>query len=641
MLFFFIVDAARIGWAWVTVQGAARAGARYASTGQSNCQDPPNRLDCIVDTVFNYMDTLKLHDDPQAPWGTDSAYRIEIWGVDENNQGPWPDYPGAPGKPVVVRAYHWVPIITPFFKPIRDNIPVYGQVTTVNEMFDSLGGSSAGIGLPPPLPPLPPAQPTATFTPTPSPTYTPTPTPTLTASLTPTASSTPAPTICFTHFEGLLLAGDASAAVTGNLDVPPSGVKLYDLSETATPGAARFIGAGTLDGGALGHDCLGFVSAPVSPTLQAHHLILVSNDFDGSWDTELVLPGTVTPTPTPTSTPTSTPSPTPTATPIAPYIRLNPACGFGAQVRFAVEGYNWNDPANAVNLFWIEEGGSPELQTIIPVGHPPDFIRPWTFSNVGTGIHTVEARSGGTIETATFEVPCDNPTDLVIGDPTVLNPPTAEHEPFQVQVVITNTGYIDTNQQFFIDVFLDPSEIYTDTIPLYQSDGYAAVASLAGGSTKTIIVSVPYGFESSANVNREVWVMIDSLEQIDELHEWNNIGGPTYITGLTASTPPTPTPAPSGSESVSGLVRTVPGGPTIPQARAQVWLVNSSSVAVASTFSGLDAFYQFTNVEAGTYSIFACIQIENSVYVGNRIGVIPTDPLADVFMTLNVAGCPY
>jgi hypothetical protein len=280
MLMFFIVDAARIGWAWVTVQGAARAGARYASTGQSNCETPPNRLNCVIDTVYNYMDTLNLHDDPQAPWGTDNGYRIEVWGVDENNQGPWPDYPGAPGKPVVVRAYHWVPIITPFFKPIRDNIPVFGQVTIVNELFDSLGGASAGIGLPPPLPPIPPAQPTATFTPTPSPTNTPTETPTSTPTLTPTPSDTPETTRCDTHFEGILLADDASAPITGHLDAPPSGIKIFDLSETATPGAARLIGTASLAADA-GHDCEGFVTSPVSPTLQANHVILVSNDLDG------------------------------------------------------------------------------------------------------------------------------------------------------------------------------------------------------------------------------------------------------------------------------------------------------------------------------------------------------------------------
>ncbi len=38
-----IIDAGRISWALVTVQSAARAGARYAGSGNSGCQNPPDR----------------------------------------------------------------------------------------------------------------------------------------------------------------------------------------------------------------------------------------------------------------------------------------------------------------------------------------------------------------------------------------------------------------------------------------------------------------------------------------------------------------------------------------------------------------------------------------------------------------------
>lgn len=641
MLMFFIIDAGRIGWAWVTVQGAARAGARYASTGNGGCRTPPDRLECVKETTFDYMDTLPLHEDPEAPWATNTAYRIEVWGVDANNQGPWFDNPGAPGKPVVVRAYYWVPIVTPFFRPIRENIPVFGQVTITNELFDSLGGASAGVGLPPPMPPLPPAQPTPTFTPTPTPSLTPTASPTITPTLTPVPSQTLIPTRCDTHFDKPLVLDETFAAVSGNLDSPPSGVTLYDLSETATPGAPRLIGTGSLNGPIAGHDCLGFDVSSVSPPLQVDHVILVSNDTDASWDTEIVLPGTPTPTPMPTPSQTPTSSPTPTATPTGPYIRLDPICGFGTQVRMAVEGYNWTDSASPINLFWIEDGASPQLETIIPAGHPADFVRFWQFANVSTGVHTVEARSGSTVQTATFEVPCANPTDLIISDPVITNPPTEEQDPFEVMVAITNTGSIDASQQFFVDVFLDPSVVYTNTIPLEESDGYLAVNGLGSGASKTLTITVPFGFSGGASDPREVWSMVDTLEQHDELHESNNIGGPTYLSGLPSSPPYTPTPAPAGSELVSGIVRAVFGGPASPQIRAQVWLVNDSSVVVSTTFSDRDAYYQFNNIEAGTYSVWACVPLDNKVFVGSRTGIVPTDPLVDIFMVEDVAGCPY
>ncbi|MFN2187184.1 MAG: TadE/TadG family type IV pilus assembly protein, partial [Candidatus Promineifilaceae bacterium] len=328
MLMFFIVDMARVGWAWVTVQGAARAGARYASTGNASCQDPPSRIDCVIDAAFNYMDTLKLADDPEATWGSDNAYRIEIWGIDENGDGPIYHYPGAAGKPVVVRTYYWVPIITPFFKPIKENIPVFGQVTVTNELFDSMGGASAGVGLPPPAPPIPTAGPTSTFTPTPTNTPTITPTNTIEPTDTP-----PAPT-CDTRFETFLIAGDAFVNVTGE---PNTDVEIYDISEVPI-----FLGTGALMVDP-GHECEGFVTVPVSPTLIAGNIISVVNTFDGSWDTDTVLSGSPTATPEP---PTPTHTPTPTATPIVPYLMLEPSCSFAGDVIFKVEGHNWLDSAS-------------------------------------------------------------------------------------------------------------------------------------------------------------------------------------------------------------------------------------------------------------------------------------------------------
>jgi hypothetical protein len=49
LLIFGIIDCARMMQSYVTIQGAAREGARYAVTGRSDCDaSSPSRYDCIV-----------------------------------------------------------------------------------------------------------------------------------------------------------------------------------------------------------------------------------------------------------------------------------------------------------------------------------------------------------------------------------------------------------------------------------------------------------------------------------------------------------------------------------------------------------------------------------------------------------------
>ncbi|RMG93362.1 MAG: pilus assembly protein, partial [Chloroflexi bacterium] len=182
MIIFFIVEASRILWAWVTVQNAAREGARYAITGRFEGPDCPTqslpkftdrcndlRVASIIAVAHQNLSGLPLNEQ-SGQFEDDNYYNIEVWGVDEFGQLQ-PNFGGIPNNPVVVRVYYRVPIITPFFRPIRESIPVFGQVTMTNESFGQLGGANAGVGVPPPLPPLP--------TPgvTPSPTFTPTITP--------------------------------------------------------------------------------------------------------------------------------------------------------------------------------------------------------------------------------------------------------------------------------------------------------------------------------------------------------------------------------------------------------------------------------------------------------------------------------
>ncbi|HZD11127.1 MAG TPA: TadE family protein, partial [Candidatus Binatia bacterium] len=124
---FLLLEAGRVMWAWVTVQSAARDGARYAITGQDRCEPGYDRLDCVITTTYKALSTLPLNRHPDAVYEDDNYYLIEVFGVDQTGQLV-PGYPGDPGQPVVVRVTYRVPIITPLFRPIRQSLPVFGQV---------------------------------------------------------------------------------------------------------------------------------------------------------------------------------------------------------------------------------------------------------------------------------------------------------------------------------------------------------------------------------------------------------------------------------------------------------------------------------------------------------------------------------
>ncbi|MCP4361465.1 MAG: pilus assembly protein, partial [Chloroflexi bacterium] len=230
MMMFLIIESARILWAWNTVQHAAREGARYAITGQFDgptcavnfglakfvqgsgrdvCQDL--RVASIINISHSSLTGLPLNE-VSTTFEDDNYYNIEIWGADEFGQLQY-DFAGIPDNPVIVRVTYRVPIITPFFTPIRDSIPVFGQEVLNNESFGSLG-SGQGQPLPPNLQPVP----TPGVTPSPTPSPTPSDTPTSSPTDTPTATATSTPTGLCVEIEGHVLETNDFLFVAGNIN---------------------------------------------------------------------------------------------------------------------------------------------------------------------------------------------------------------------------------------------------------------------------------------------------------------------------------------------------------------------------------------------------------------------------------------
>ncbi len=668
MMIFLIIESGRILWAWNTVQHAAREGARYAITGESegpNCpvgfgldkfvqsnggrnvceltdERPNYRLASIIARVHSQLNSLPLNES-STTFEDDYYYNIEVWGVDDSAQLQY-DNPGRPGLPVVVRVTYQVSIITPFFRPIRTTIPVFGQETLNNEPFGQQSVSTTGNALPPPVPPLP----TPGVTPSPiPPTDTPTPGPSNTPSPTPT--NTPLPR-CDVQFEGYPIAGDNFVNITGDIGTT---VTIIDLTTGRTLGSAQLLDRD-------GHACDGFATISLNETLQEAHLLLAESS-DTSTDTAIVLalPPTNTPTatftPVPTNTPTSTPTTTPTYTPSNPYIILLPSCGTGPNVQFTVLGFNW-DTNEGIVLQW---DGINQL-LIQPNTHNGTFSYTWSFSGVSDGQHEVRAYSTGTgaqfdEDIKYFEVPCSNiptntpepsvtptlsPADLVIYSPPQLisTPPIVAYEPVAFSVVITNIGQTDVNSQFFVDVYLDPTNVYTDNISLNESGGYVAVSSLPGSASRVLTITVPLGFSNSP-ANHQVYGMVDSVRQINEGIETNNISTPLAVNFVTpAAATPTPTATPGGSDTLAGVVQVLTGE-LLPQFRAFVTvrdpgLPGSGIVDVARTdFNG---FYQFANipppVNPGGYIVTACMQIDDTFYFGSRTGIMPPNNVVNIYM---------
>ncbi len=658
MMIFLIIESARILWAWNTVQNAAREGVRYAITGQTEqpdcavdfgepkfvtgarnvCNDL--RVASVIAKTHTHLSGLPLNEVSTA-FEDDEYYNIEVWGVDQNGQLQY-DFAGTPSNPVVVRVTYRVPIITPFFTPILPSIPVVGQETLNNETFGQLGGTGGeGAALPPDLPPVPTPGVTPSPTPSPTPSNTPTPGPTSTSTQTPTFTPTPR---CDVQFEGSAVAGNNFVFVTGDVGI---NVTIINLSTGQT------LGSGTLGGPFDGHACDGFGTIILNPALTSsnigHVLMAVQTGVADNNDTTIVVgvPPTSTPSPTltpiPTNTPSSTPLPTVTNTPSAPYITIAPNCGPGPNIQFNLQGYNW--PTNqSVTLFWQ---GTPQV-TLQANQHTGSFSLTWSFSGVANGTHPVRALSGtnGASSTVNFTVPCSGqptpttpaqtatpvPADLIAVSPPKLisTPPIVAYQPVQFSVAITNTGEVAVENQFFVDIYLDPTTILTDRIPLTESDGYSAVSGLAGGASRVITITSPLGFANNPTTH-QVYGMVDSVLQIPEVSEVNNVTNPLTMNNVTPAATPTPTPNLTGNDEISGVVRALIAT-FLRQFRATVVLIDeSTSSIVATDITDQNGYYQFDNVPPGTYTVQTCIVIDNREYFGFRTGRTPPDPSADIF----------
>lgn len=162
MIIFVVIEAGHLLQANLTVQNAARAGGRYAITGQfeTDCliEDPPcadPRVVSIQSVAEEALSGLSL--DPDAGFEDPGFYLIEVFGADAQGN-LLENSAGMPGRPIIVRVSYRAAILTPLLRPIAETVMVTGQTIMNNERVVQIG--TAGESEAPPVPIPPPIEPT-------------------------------------------------------------------------------------------------------------------------------------------------------------------------------------------------------------------------------------------------------------------------------------------------------------------------------------------------------------------------------------------------------------------------------------------------------------------------------------------------
>ena len=117
--------------------------------------------------------------------------------------------------------------------------------------------------------------------------------------------------------------------------------------------------------------------------------------------------------------------------------------------------------------------------------------------------------------------------DLVITQPEIVS---GQEQLFStavtVGVTVTNNSDITLYNMFFIDLFINPTEVFEDSIPLAESDAFMMLTSLAAGETRFITFTLQNGLPRDAEA---IYAMVDTAQVIEESSEVNNVSAPLEL----------------------------------------------------------------------------------------------------------------
>jgi hypothetical protein len=126
-----IIDFARMFQGWITVQHAAREGARYALTGRSDCDIAgDNRLVCI-----EYQAKKATTGLAGAPDDVDISVRS--WQYPNYAEPPTQGSGGNACDAIEVQVDYDFQMVTPFLSALIGHVPLRGSDRVLNEPFGS------------------------------------------------------------------------------------------------------------------------------------------------------------------------------------------------------------------------------------------------------------------------------------------------------------------------------------------------------------------------------------------------------------------------------------------------------------------------------------------------------------------------
>lgn len=133
LMIFGIVDLSRAFQAYVTIQEAARGGARYAVTGRIDCTGIPiqNRSNCIVQAVDVRVKDLNEH--------SAVATSFRKWTYPAYADPPTENDAGQQCDAVEVEVTYTYHPVTPIINRLIANVPMDAKERLVNEPFGTCG----------------------------------------------------------------------------------------------------------------------------------------------------------------------------------------------------------------------------------------------------------------------------------------------------------------------------------------------------------------------------------------------------------------------------------------------------------------------------------------------------------------------
>lgn len=233
------------------------------------------------------------------------------------------------------------------------------------------------------------------------------------------------------------------------------------------------------------------------------------------------------------------------------------------------------------------------------------------------------------------------PANLIIGRPILIStPPIIMREPLEFEVVITNTGEVDINYPFTVEISLAPTPENRDVSQIT----YSTVASLGGQESLELQIVSNAGFRYTTYGSHPptYWAIVDVADQILEpdQNRYNNYSpSPDQsVQVATRESPWEPTATPDGHFEFNGNLR-YDSSPFNGQGFVLVNLVDSDSNIVAKSISdgAANGRFNFMGVAPGNYTIIAClIQYGESYFWEEQI----TIPIGNTNIYRQSGPCP-